>query len=477
MKKMSWVAGILCFLAFCNLSAQTRTVITGQITNPKSQAVSLSYPDYPLLFNYEQSSFEAPLNESGSFKLSLNLVYPVKAALKNGEEYTALFIEPGDSINTTLDTKRFDESVKFSGKGAENCSYLAKHFLEFEDNSVPQKLPPPPMNAIKDLTPEKYLDYVDSIVQRELDFLQQNGDKEKFSRPFHHYAYGQIIYKAAIDKLRYPRLNDFQNERKEPGRLPPDYYDFLERLSIPNDSALASEEYNNFLDEFLNYQIGRLSRATVKEDRNWPVDRYFLAKLLYGGRSLYSELGLLVLKGLKFHRIEDFQEVYEDFMRRCPDEKLKTFIKIQYEKAKSLSAGNPAPDFTLQSNKGKMVSLSDFKGKVVYLDFWASWCGPCMYEVPFANKLMERFKGKDVVFLYVSLDEDLKVWEKTVREKEMGGVHLFAPGFENEVAKKYDVSAIPVHYIIDKSGKIFDNRPPRPSDEKLAQEIVRALND
>ena len=83
-------------------------------------------------------------------------------------------------------------------------------------------------------------------------------------------------------------------------------------------------------------------------------------------------------------------------------------IELQYRQTSALFPGNNASVFTLKTRDGKNVSLTDFKGKVVYLDFWASWCGPCMMEMPSAKKLQDTFAKQDVVFLYVSVDDNLE---------------------------------------------------------------------
>jgi len=74
--------------------------------------------------------------------------------------------------------------------------------------------------------------------------------------------------------------------------------------------------------------------------------------------------------------------------------------------AQNLDPGNPAPDFTLKNNQRDTLSLSDFRGKVVYLQFWASWCAVCKQQIPYTKLLQNELQGKDVVFLYISVDEN-----------------------------------------------------------------------
>ena len=119
----------------------------------------------------------------------------------------------------------------------------------------------------------------------------------------------------------------------------------------------------------------------------------------------------------------------------------------------------PAPDFTLENINGKKVSLSDFKGKVVYMDVWATWCKPCLMEIPHSKELKQKFGGNDsIVFMYISIDQAANIanWKAVVEKKGMTGVQLISrEGTEEKVVERYGIQYIPRFILIDKEGKII----------------------
>lgn len=136
-----------------------------------------------------------------------------------------------------------------------------------------------------------------------------------------------------------------------------------------------------------------------------------------------------------------------------------------------------APEVTLNDINGKKVHLSDFKGKVVYLDIWASWCGPCLYEMKNSGPLKKHFKDNgDVVFVYISIDSDLESWKAMVKKRAIHGVHLISKeGLEDDVRGKFNTVTIPRYILIDKKGNIADNDAKRPSEGELIISDIEKL--
>ena len=131
--------------------------------------------------------------------------------------------------------------------------------------------------------------------------------------------------------------------------------------------------------------------------------------------------------------------------------------------------GDPGIDFTYPDKDNNLISLSSFKGKNVYVDVWATWCGPCRDEIPFLTKLEKDYHDANIVFVSVSLDndQDKQKWLDMLKDKNMTGVQLFASGWNAQITQDYAISTIPRFMLFDIDGNVIDLNAPRPSSESI----------
>lgn len=138
-----------------------------------------------------------------------------------------------------------------------------------------------------------------------------------------------------------------------------------------------------------------------------------------------------------------------------------------------------APNFDFENHKGGKTTLESLKGKYVYVDLWATWCGPCRAEIPSLKKMEETFHGKNIEFVSVSIDaeKDYEKWKTFVTDKALTGTQLYAAkANETEFVKAFEVNTIPRFILIDPKGIVVDADAKRPSDPRLQEQLNKLLN-
>ena len=184
------------------------------------------------------------------------------------------------------------------------------------------------------------------------------------------------------------------------------------------------------------------------------AERYDLAKQKLQGRVLYWFLVGELMDGIISGYEAYVDARWQSFEESNPFPEYTEALQAEQNKLLTLQPGQPAPDFTLSDPDGQSVSLSQFKGKVVLMDFWASWCGPCITDLGTLRKIKERMAAEPVVFLNVSLDENEVAWKRAIAKHQIQGVHVRSDGGATQA---YNVSGIPRYYLVDPQGLIVEN--------------------
>ena len=171
------------------------------------------------------------------------------------------------------------------------------------------------------------------------------------------------------------------------------------------------------------------------------------------------------------------QYLVEQVINELPKEDIAHLIaKYEAEKGKVIEKQESTVkgfNFEFEDKDGKKYRLTDFADKLVYVDCWASWCMPCRGQIPFLKSLEKKYEGKDIVFLSVSLDQTKDAWLKAVKEEDLHGYVLYAPGaFRNEFAKYYNINSIPRFLLFDKAGNLINDEMPKPIKEEQSSQII-----
>ncbi|WP_316748143.1 TlpA disulfide reductase family protein [Pedobacter gandavensis] len=265
----------------------------------------------------------------------------------------------------------------------------------------------------------------------------------------------------ALNYLALPRGEFLKKEQYAPY-----YQTFSDPKKFDSDAVLGMIHGKRFMDLYANFIVpgrGAFDEKIVAFNNDKIKGAYILndSRALAGIKN-YAAYEEFMSKYGKYFQTDDQKLVMEELGRKLYNQ---------------VVGPKPAINFTYPDQHGKMVSLSDFKGKVVVIDVWATWCAPCKQQIPFLKKMEEKFKGQDVVFMSVTVDyeKDKQKWLDMLKALDLHGLQMFAGGW-TKITKDYGISAIPRFMVIDKKGNVVAVDAPRPSDPKLTEMVEKELS-
>ena len=361
-------------------------------------------------FESTDSTFTVELTKDGNFTFSFTADSSLYLSLSHGE-YTSMFVKPGDNIELSLNTDEFDESVNY--KGSEASNFLAKKYLINEQFNFYSK--------------DFYL-----------------GSTEDYNLRLKEYKSSILQASNSISDTSF--INEQSNEIDREIKY---FLDRKEEFMTSNEADVRAFLYekNNLITE--NYNWYAVEDTMDIEGFNKIISEY------------ENSIKLLIEKLIKSD---------ESISKQL--EKLKDDVDSKRERKLSLinqpQNGESYIDFTYENTSGEAVSLSSFKGSLVYVDVWATWCGPCKAEIPYLKTLEQDYHEQNIVFLSVSVDTDKDQWLKMVEEEALSGVQLWADGW-SQITKDYAIFGIPRFMLFSEDGKVISNDAPRPSNEETRE--------
>ncbi|HXS38446.1 MAG TPA: TlpA disulfide reductase family protein [Flavipsychrobacter sp.] len=452
--------------------AQNNTKMHGNITHRLSDSVSVQFSGIDIV--YKPKTFSTVLRADGSFVIDFPLQNKyTNVTLIHGDQETTLFLSPGDDIGVKLDAANFDSSLHYTGKGADVNNFMAAYLVSANGIGGYEMALHQQGMFLKDSA--EFEQSLKKMDERDEDFLQQH--RRSLPAGFVNYWQELMKYRHYNALLKYPGFHEVMKTgsysityKKE---------DFPVIADVPldfNDKLLDMLEYQLYLEGIGTMKVLAALDSPNKLSADFEDIVASYDKAHMSPKSLTFHEGNLLYMKAKYTKYPEFKKSVEDYKRNYPNSSYTKDIDAILEQKKRLGVGQPAPDFEFTTMEGKKMKLSDLKGQVVYLDFWASWCGPCRSEMSHSKVLHDKFKDKKVVFLYVSIDEDQNAWKQAMEKLNVEGINACSPGtWKSPVAKLYGVDGVPAYFVIDKQGNFAYDNSPRPSDEEGVTKDLNAL--
>jgi len=424
-------------------------LFSGKITNKNSDSIFVTGKDFKQAI---------PVQEDGSFNDTLK-VSKGKFVVHIGPETSNFLLDQGDNLNLTIDTKEFDETIVYTGEGALVNNYLAKAYMQEELTNT--KMNPRELFA---LAPDAFTTKI-KAVQTSADSLLTSFNIKDADFVAAATKNNNFTYLSALNN--YPRYYKMVSGGKE-ADLPDGFNKELEGLDLDNAS-----DFDNS-DSYKGLVMGDVQKKAMeatKKDSTLSFSMSFINQIK-GLKSDNIKQALVAnVSGEIKAGNDEAEAIYNEVMAITTDDKLKESLTKQLADSKKLAKGNPSPSFeNYENHAGGTTSLADLKGKFVYIDMWATWCGPCKREIPFLKEVEKEFHGKNIEFVSISVDRPNahEAWVNMIKEKEMTGVQLFADNnFKSKFAVDYGVNSIPRFILLDPNGNIVSADAPRPSSPEL----------
>jgi peroxiredoxin len=446
--------------------------VSGHVAKPTVRTISLSYrPDWR---GHLTQTVEAKLSATGDFRLALpRLAAPAEVRLGYDNTYATLYLSPGDDLRLTFDPARLEQTLAFAGRGANANNYLTQSALLASQDDEARRTPDAQAGRLSAADLRRV---ADAYRQRRRAALAAYAATRPLPTAFVRQQQQAFEAEWASTLLSYTVRQSAERVREGYATLPVGYYDFLREMRLgQRDSLLTQSAFQSLLMTYgftqLNDEAGNLPTGPGAGRRLYQR----ATEALGDGRVRDVAVGQYLLGKVESERT-DIRPLLPEFAAHNHDSTIARDLRQAVRAHLALANGQPAPDFTLTDASGKQVKLSQFRGKVVYLDFWATWCGPCLAEMPASQELRRKFAGRDVVFLYVSLDAQAADWQKYLATKLVASpnaVHLHDGGaFDGPAPKAFNVQSIPSYWLIGRDGRILANNPPRPSTSPAIDNVL-----
>ncbi|MFK7933897.1 MAG: TlpA family protein disulfide reductase [Saprospiraceae bacterium] len=413
---------------------------------------------------YQEANYLLKPNKEGIFAAQFELTEPVTGELRYGEQILPVYLEPGDELSLSFDPQQFEQTLKFSGQGAANNNYLK------ENRVALRKIQKDVNTNVRYVSPTAYRQFMDKARGQRNDFFTNHAAQEAFSKSFRAFAQADIDYWYGFYLLNYAWEHPLYNDQPAPMTMPADYYDFTQQLPLNKNGILTNKYYTFYVDQYLAYEL--------EQADNQGVGDLEIAKKLLKEEPLFYYQTKLLVASCRRGQSREAGWVIQDFVKNCPYSTFNQVLSDTYHRSRGLLEGTNAPDFTLADADGNSVGLSDYKGKVVFIDFWATWCAPCLRYMRNTQRMTQQFADDDVVFLYISLDRNKEVWERHIAAKKLHGTHLTAgngSGYQSHIAQLYRVKQLPTYVLIDRDGKVAISPENMPNTAELTGAISRLL--
>ncbi|MDR1092342.1 MAG: TlpA family protein disulfide reductase [Prevotella sp.] len=449
--------------------AANTSVINGVWQREKPKSIQL----YNIAGGALHQVASSPVGENGAFSFTFEPLqegyYVIGLSPSTVANRYVFYFKPGDCLNVCISKN----SYELTGENTPENKEMARwhdFILPLEDKAVYYRE--------NNSTYEDFFPLFEEKLKETGSYPPANTPNADFNHSFGDFMKNDLLCMALVfiqtPRSKHPEDNDFIG-----------YYKNIDLPALTKNLSLLNYPVGmNLL--MWGYMTGvKLNNSLINEQKKERYENP--ASYLLGGDdsglisndTIKGELAVILAGSNRSSAsFAEYAGKYEGYVITAGQKEQWENIKASLNKN---TERKDAIDFRFANASGKEIALSDLKGKVVYIDVWATWCGPCRREFPFLKKLEAEYKdNKDMVFMGVSVDvsRDKKKWMDFLQKEQLPGIQIFAGDAAGEALQKpYGISGIPRFILVGKDGKLIFADAPRPSSDEIRAVINNALKE
>ena len=455
--------------------AQNQIHFSGNIANCPDSNFEIGKVDKP----NDASKWQKVKIKNGSFSVVINTKEPTVLRCFFKDKEFDFYAMPGDSLILTSDYNKLLATTRFEGKGKETAqfhpvweqNFNASHKTDFENR--------------RNLTPQRYLELRKNLLDLEMAFLNdyvvKYGLKES---PFFNYYVTDFKFSFYDALCSY--ITDHNNIEKD--GIKPEYFPLLkllDEIDYNDPNFVETKAYRWFFMGYINQLKYRqliyekILPEPAKDSAFWFTRCYILSKKILNEKAHESYAMTAFFEFLTPLTVNSLAPYYGHFIQSCSQEN-RLILGEAFKKYKKLSESHKISSNSQikKTDVGLKEILDEFKGSLLYVDFWASWCAPCIGEMPASKELQKKFKDKDVKFLFISVDQDEDSWKKAISVYEIPGIHYRLDKVNrSDLVDKLLSNGVPHYLIVGRDGNIIAQDAKSPSDPSLVSELEKLLEN
>lgn len=432
-------------------------VFTGKNNILKEKNVQIMV--FPDLVHYNNrlitpQILKAKKRKDDFFRMEIPLAETIYGFLVIDKDSIPIFLQSEDEAEFTLNPKK---ELVFQGKNALNLAYFQaahQNNKRFLDKKV--------SNAYK-LSPSAFQAALLNIKKEKLAFLTRFKGNDKLNLTL------KTLIERDIDYFYSYHLLDFATKKDLNIEIPKSFLENMEEIGLQSDQSLASEYYRKFITQYADYKLNK--------QKNDGLPTVEIIRSNFSGKTeKYLEARFLSKNPAAINNETNLE--FAQFVSENPYPVINEMLKTTYKSSTVNKIGSEIKDFELYKINGKKVHLSDYKGKIVHIEFWNNKCSKWLKNSELRKKRQAEFEGKKIVFLYINVGENSSNWKKSSKLVSPKGIHL-SPVQDGLYSSRMDealgAQSLPATIVLDAKGHIFLNTKDTENEEAAMTKIRTAL--